>query len=60
MGSSVENMEIIEVRNPLLNFLITKAIACRTFYCIANSQAYSLNPDGTLFPLHQLKDVMKW
>lgn len=57
-GDSVERMEIIEARNPLFDFPTTGAIAGGAFYFIANSQAYSFNPDGTLFPVEKLKDVV--
>ena len=57
-GDGVERLEIIEARNPLFNFPTTGTIAGETFYYIANSQAYSLNPDGTLFPLEKLQDVV--
>ena len=33
-------------------------IAGKAFYYIANSQAYSFNPDGKLFPFEKLKDVV--
>jgi hypothetical protein len=28
------------------------------FFYIANSQAYSFNPDGTLFPADKLKEIV--
>ncbi|MFZ2055506.1 MAG: hypothetical protein WAU81_15055 [Candidatus Aminicenantales bacterium] len=57
-GDSVERLEIIEARNPLFAFPTTGTIAGETFYYIANSQAYSFHPDGTLFPLETLKEVV--
>jgi len=57
-ADSVERLEIIEARNPQFDFPNTGAIAGGAFYFIANSQAYSFNPDGTLFPLEKLKDVV--
>jgi hypothetical protein len=57
-GDSVKRLEIVEARNPLFDFPTTGTIAGKTFYYIANSQAYSFNPDGTLFPFEKLKDVM--
>jgi hypothetical protein len=33
-------------------------IAGKAFYYVANSQAYSFNPDGKLFPFEKLKDVV--
>jgi hypothetical protein len=57
-GDFVERLETIEARNPLFDFPTTGAIAGKAFYYIANSQAYSFNPDGTLFPFEKLKDVV--
>jgi tetratricopeptide (TPR) repeat protein len=57
-GDSVERLEIVEARNPLFDFPTTGTIAGKAFYYIANSQAYSFNPDGTLFPFEKLKDVV--
>jgi hypothetical protein len=57
-GDGVERLEIIEARNPLFDFPTTGSIAGRAFYYIANSQAYSFNQDGTLYPLDKLKDVV--
>lgn len=57
-GDFVERLETIEARNPLFDFPTTGSIAGRAFYYIANSQAYSFNRDGTLFPLEKLKDVV--
>ncbi|MDH4272033.1 MAG: hypothetical protein OEW18_08665 [Candidatus Aminicenantes bacterium] len=57
-GDAVERLEIIEARNPHFDFPTTGTIAGQTFYYIANSQAYSFNPDGTLFPVEKLKEVV--
>jgi tetratricopeptide (TPR) repeat protein len=57
-GDAVERLEIIEAHNPLFNFPTTGTIAGEWLYYIANSQAYSFNPDGTLFPAEKLKKVV--
>jgi sugar lactone lactonase YvrE len=57
-GNCVERMEILEAYNPLFNFPTTGCLVGQTFYYIANSQAYSFNQDGTLFPLDRLKEVV--
>jgi len=57
-GDSVEEMEILEAHNSHYNFPTTGCLAGQTFYYIANSQAYSFNPDGTLFLLDNLKEVI--
>jgi sugar lactone lactonase YvrE len=57
-GDAVEGLEIIDARNPLFNFPTTGTIAGSTFYYIANSQAYSFNPDGSLYPPEKLKEVV--
>jgi len=57
-SASVERLEIVEAHNPLFDFPTTGCIAGKTFYYIANSQAYRLNRDGTLFPADKLKDVV--
>lgn len=57
-GRSVERMELIETRNPHFILPTTGAIAGDTFYYIANSQAYSVNRDGTLFPPERLEEIV--
>ncbi len=57
-GDSVERLEIIEAHNPHFDFPTSGTIAGGTLYYIANSQAYSFNPAGALFPLEKLKDVV--
>jgi sugar lactone lactonase YvrE len=57
-GDSVERMEVLDARHPLFDFPTTGAIAGTGFYYIANSQAYRFQPDGTIFPLDKLKEVM--
>jgi hypothetical protein len=57
-GNFIERMEILEARNPLFDFPTTGCLSGQKFYYIANSQAYSFNPDGTLFPIDRLKEVV--
>jgi len=57
-GNCIERMEILEANNPLFNFPTTGCLTGQKFYYIANSQAYSFNRDGTLFPLDRLKEVV--
>ena len=57
-GAGVTHQEIIEAHNPHFDFPTTGCIAGKTFYYIANSQAYRFNRDGTLFPVDKLKDVV--
>jgi sugar lactone lactonase YvrE len=57
-GDGAEDLEIIETRNPHFILPTTGCIAGDRFYYIANSQAYSLNQDGTLFPREKLKDIV--
>jgi hypothetical protein len=57
-GDAVERLEVIEARSPYFDFPTTGTIGGKAFYYIANSQAYSFNPDGTLFPAEKLKEVV--
>jgi len=57
-GAAVGRLEILEAHNPRFDFPTTGCIAGGAFYYIANSQAYSVNRDGTLFPAEDLKDVV--
>jgi len=57
-GDAAEELEIIETRNPHFILPTTGCIAGDRFYYIANSQAYSLNQDGTLFPDEKLKEIV--
>jgi len=57
-GDSVKRMEIIETKNPHFILPTTGVIVDHMFYYIANSQAYSIHRDGTLFPPEKLKDVV--
>jgi len=57
-GAGVKRQEILEAHNPLFDVPTTGCIAGGIFHYIANSQAYSLNRDGTLFPAEDLEDVV--
>ena len=57
-GDAVEHLEILDARHPHFDFPTTGTIAGKAFHYIANSQAYRFNPDGTLFSLDKLKEVM--
>jgi len=57
-GDTVERLEIVETRNPHFILPTTGVFVGDWFYYIANSQAYCINRDGTLFPPEQLKDVV--
>ena len=57
-GDAVERLEVIDARHPLFDFPTTGTIAGKTFFYIANSQAYSFNRDGTIFPPEKLKETV--
>ena len=54
----ITRSEIIECNNPLFQLPTSGTLAGNEFYYIANSQYESYNPDGTLFPLNKLRDVI--
>lgn len=55
---SVVNVEVIETRNPHFILPTTGCLAGDNFYYIANSQAYSVNQDGSLFPDEKLAEII--
>lgn len=57
-GDAVEWLDIVEYGNPHFILPTTGVFVGDWFYYIANSQAYSVNRDGTLFPLEQLKEIV--
>jgi Tol biopolymer transport system component/sugar lactone lactonase YvrE len=54
----VERLEILEKRNPLFLWPTTGALVGEKFYYFANAQIRSFNPDGSVFPLEKLQEVV--
>jgi sugar lactone lactonase YvrE len=56
-GRSITRSTVLECGHPLYDEPTTGAIAGDALYIIANSQLSRYNPDGTPFPIEQLKPI---
>jgi sugar lactone lactonase YvrE len=55
--TQVENMKILEAYHPSFILPTTGVPVGNAFYYIANSQLWSFNDDGTIFPLEKLHPI---